>query len=134
MKKLFLKYKEAFLYLFWGAVTTLVNYVVYFLCTDLFLLNYLLSNVLAWIVSVIVAFLSNKALVFRSLSWNKATLFREIWKFLSARLFSVVLEMALLYVFVDLLLFNDGIVKIAAGMLVVLLNYVFSKLFIFKSK
>jgi len=132
MKGLWSKYKELIRYCFWGVITTVVNYGVYFVCTQALQINYLLSNVLSWVVAVIVAFVVNKVFVFSSRSWQWSILFGELWKFVSARIFSGVLETGILYVFVDLLHIPDGIIKILAGVVVVLTNYVISKLFIFK--
>lgn len=132
MKKLFLKHKELISYVFWGAATTGVNYCVYFACTELLRVNYLVSNVIAWVAAVAFAFVVNKLFVFASRSWETGTVLSELWKFVSARILSGVLETALLFVFVTLLRFDDGIIKIAAGIIVIILNYLISKLFIFK--
>ena len=107
---------------------------VYFLCTRLFLINYLASNVISWVAAVAFAFLVNKLFVFASTSWNGKTVFTELWKFVSARILSGALETGILFVFVSLLHMPDGIIKIAAGIIVVILNYIVSKLFIFTKK
>lgn len=132
LKMLILKYKELLSYGFWGVMTTAVNYGVYFLLTQLLQLNYLVSNVISWIAAVAFAFVVNKVFVFNSKSWKMDILFSELWKFVSSRLLSGVLETLLLYILVDLMRFNDGIVKIALGVIVVLLNYVISKLLVFR--
>ena len=132
MRSLFQKYKELIAYVFWGAATTAVNYCVYFLCTQLLQLHYLVSNVLAWVAAVAFAFVVNKLFVFASKSWAGRTVLPELWKFVSARILSGVLETGLLFVFVSLLKLPDGPVKIAVSVLVVLLNYVVSKWLIFK--
>ena len=127
---LFSKYKEQIAYLFWGVATTAVNLGVYFLCTDVFLANYILSNILAWLVSVLFAFLVNKSFVFASKSWETQVVFPELCKFIGARVFSGFLETGILWLGVDLLQLHDGIVKLLVSVLVVILNYIFSKLFI----
>ena len=132
IKNLFIKYKELISYGFWGAATTLVNYGVYFLCTEGLQLHYMLSNGLAWVLAVLFAFVVNKIFVFSSSSWKRETLLGELWKFVSARVFSGVLEAAFLFVFVSVLHFPDGIIKVLVGILVILSNYVISKLFVFK--
>jgi len=129
---LYAKYKEPISYLFWGAATTAVNYIIYFLCTDLFQLHYLGANILAWVGAVLFAFVTNKCFVFDSKSWAVAVVLPELLKFSGARVLSGVLETALLWLFVDLCKFPDGIIKIAISVLTVILNYVFSKLFIFR--
>lgn len=132
MKELFAKYKELISYVFWGAATTAVNYCVYFLCTQVFLVHYLVSNVLAWVAAVAFAFVVNKLFVFASKSWAWRKTFSELWKFVSARILSGVLETGILFLFVELLRLPDGPVKVAAGVLVIILNYAVSKWLIFK--
>ena len=97
-------------------------------------INYLISNVIAWVVAVIFAFVVNKVFVFRSLDWSSKVVFREAWQFTAARVFSGVLETGGLKVFVDWLHFNDAIVKIVAGFVVVVTNYALSKLVIFRKR
>lgn len=132
MKNLFMKYKELISYVFWGAATTAVNYCVYFLCTQLLKIQYLVSNVLSWVAAVAFAFVVNKLFVFASKSWKAGTVLPELWKFVSARILSGVLETGILFLFVSVLGLPDGPVKIAAGVLVILVNYVISKWLIFK--
>ena len=132
MKELFAKYKELISYVFWGAATTAVNYCVYFLCTQLLQIQYLISNVLSWVAAVAFAFVVNKLFVFASKSWKAGTVLPELWKFVSARILSGVMETGILFLFVELLKLPDGPVKIAAGVLVILLNYAVSKWLIFK--
>lgn len=132
MKKLLKKYKELISYVFWGAATTAVNYCVYFLCTQLLQIQYLISNVLSWVAAVAFAFVVNKLFVFASKSWKAGTVLPELWKFVSARILSGVMETGILFLFVELLKLPDGFVKVAAGVLVILLNYVISKWLIFK--
>ena len=121
-------------YHFWGVMTTVVNYAAYFVCTLWLHINYLISNVIAWVVAVIFAFVVNKVFVFRSLDWSSKVVFREAWQFTAARVFSGVLETGGLKVFVDWLHFNDAIVKIVAGFVVVVTNYALSKLVIFRKR
>lgn len=134
MKQRLGRYGELLSYGFWGAATTLVNYAVYFSCEKLLHWNILTSNVLAWAVSVAFAFVVNKTLVFASRSWAGATVFRELWQFVSARLLSGVLETAALVLFVQVLGFDSDAVKIIAGILVILANYALSKWVIFRKK
>ena len=132
MKELFTKYKELISYVFWGAATTAVNYCVYFLCTQLLQIQYLVSNVLSWVAAVAFAFVVNKLFVFASKSWKAGIVLPELWKFVSARILSGVMETGILFLFVSVLSLPDGPVKVAAGVLVILLNYVISKWLIFK--
>lgn len=124
--------KELTAYIFWGAVTTLVNYVVYFVCTKLFVIHYLLSNLIAWFLSVLFAYIVNKVFVFASRDWSGKRLFKEIWQFMAARVFSGAAETGMLWVLVDIMGYQDAIIKIVAGAFVIVVNYVFSKWIIFR--
>lgn len=134
LKSLWQKYKEVLLYLFFGGVTTVVNYGVYVLCGHVFHMDVVPSNIIAWIVAVIVAFVTNKLWVFESKSWNIKTAGKEFGEFVIARLSTLVIETVLLWIFVDKLHVNDLIMKIITNVIVVVLNYIFSKFIIFKGK
>ena len=128
------KYREVISYIFWGVMTTLVNYVVYFICTKALGSEYLISNVIAWFLSVLFAFWVNKVYVFHSYEKDVKTMVREFGTFVSARVLSGVLETGMLALFVETMHFNDSVVKIAASVLVVIINYVLSKLIIFRKQ
>lgn len=131
MRKLWTKYRQLISYLFWGAMTTAVNYAAYFLCTDVFSVHYLWSNIVSWLVAVLFAFVVNKWFVFRSGDWTGKTVAGELIRFAGARVASGAVETGLLWLLVDLCLLPDGPVKIAVSVLTVILNYVTSKLFVF---
>ena len=126
--------REVFMYLLFGALATVVNIATYALCTKLFHIEYLISNIIAWITAVIFAYITNKIFVFESKTSNKKGLVREFISFCLARIATLVIEMLILYVCVDVLKLNDLIIKIIANIVVIILNYIFSKLFIFKKK
>ena len=126
IKELMKKYRELITYVFWGGMTTVVNYIVYFACTKLLGIEYLISNVIAWVVAVIFAFWVNKIYVFQSYGRDKKTMLHEFGTFVSARVLSGVLETGMMALFVS--------VKIIASVLVVIINYVLSKLVIFKKQ
>lgn len=128
------KYRELIQYGFWGVMTTLVNYAVYFACTKLADIDYLISNVIAWGVAVLFAFVVNKVFVFQSKAWSGKALVWEFGSFVSARVLSGVMETGLLWLFVEQMHFSDSLIKIVAGVLVVIINYFFSKLVIFRKK
>lgn len=146
IKDLLVKYKELLLYVFFGAGTTVVNFLAYALFQTLLGESlYLLSNALAWIVAVVFAYITNKLWVFESKSWRPAILWREIPAFLGARVLSFVIEEVGLFVMVDLLKFSafsltlagitlsgSLLAKLLLAVIVVILNYFFSKLVIFK--
>ena len=134
IKHLWVKYKEIILYLFFGGVTTAVNYGAYALCGHVFHMDVVPANIIAWVLGVAVAFVTNKLWVFESKSWKLKIVGRELLEFVLARLLTMVIETVLLWIFVDKLHFNDLIMKILTSIIVVILNYVFSKFIIFRKK
>ena len=128
------KHRELVSYVFWGVMTTIVNYVVYFLLTEGLQVYYLTGNVIAWAISVLFAYFVNKLYVFQSRDWAWRVALRELWQMVASRLFSLGLEMAIMWFFVDTMHFNHLIVKLAANVVVVIVNYVLSKFIIFKKK
>ncbi|MCX4327320.1 MAG: GtrA family protein [Lachnospiraceae bacterium] len=132
--ELYLKYKEVILYLVFGGLTTLVNIVTYAVFAYVFNTDTVTSTAGAWLVSVIFAYITNKIFVFESRTDTFALLFKECASFFGCRLATGIMDIAVMYVSVDLLHFNDIIMKIVSNVLVVVLNYIFSKLFIFKKE
>lgn len=132
--KLIKKYKEVINYLIFGVLTTLVNIVVYEIFTKAFHVDYLVSTVIAWIFSVAFAYVTNKIFVFESKNNTKTEILKEIVSFVGFRLFSGVMDIVFMYITVDVFLFNDSLMKITSNVVVVILNYLFSKLFIFKKR
>ena len=120
------------MYLIFGTLTTAVNIVVYYLFSNIININYLISNAIAWIISVVFAYITNKFFVFNSSYINKDVIIEEFIKFMNCRLISGLSEVVLLFLFVDLLLMNDIVAKLIIGVLVALINFIFSKVFIFK--
>ena len=119
-------------YLFFGALTTLVNYVVYFPLYNWMHFSATLSNILAWAVAVIFAYLTNKPFVFHSNDWSWETVSKECLKFVGCRIGSGALETIIVCVFVDILMYNGNWTKIIVSVLVVILNYISSKWFVFR--
>lgn len=144
---LFQKHKELILYVIFGGLTTLVNYVVYFLCKTVGF-SYSPATVIAWIVAVGFAYIVNRVWVFESKSRGLRAVLREIVLFVGARLLSLALELAVMFVGMDLLgagrwvvslstlsmPLGEFLTKTVAQILVVLSNYVFSKLVIFRKR
>lgn len=128
------RHREMISYLFWGVMTTVVNYVSYILLTEAAHIYYLTSTVIAWTISVLFAYFVNKLFVFQSRSWDWRVALRELWQMVAARLFSLGLEMAIMWFFVDTLRCNHLVIKLAANVVVVVVNYVLSKFIIFKQK
>ena len=132
LSNLYKKNKEIINYLIFGGLTTLVSILTYALFAKIFLINYLISNVLSWIIAVMFAFITNKLYVFESKSKDKKIVFKEITNFFFFRIVSLIIEIIIMYVFVDLLSIDDLITKIIAQIIVILSNYIFSKVFVFK--
>ena len=128
------KYEEVVSYLFFCGLTTLVNYIVYLPCYNILQWSGTLSNAVAWVVAVAFAFVTNKPFVFKSHDWSAKTLFPELTKFVSCRIGSGLLETAIIFVLVDCLNWNGNIIKLLTSVLVVILNYVASKLLVFRNK
>ncbi|HBF6541297.1 TPA: GtrA family protein, partial [Clostridioides difficile] len=120
------------LYLFFGTLTTFVNIISYLFFTRVVSLNFIIANILAWILAVLFAYFTNKFFVFESKVIEIAFLFKEFLSFVSFRLFSGITEMLIMYIMIDLLFINDIIVKVFTNIIVIVLNYVFSKMIIFK--
>lgn len=126
------KHWDIVTYLFFGVLTTIVNYLVYLPVYNLLHLSAAVSNAIAWVVAVAFAYLTNKPFVFHSNDWSRETVLPELGKFVSCRLASGVMETVILLVTVDLLHWNGNIWKLVTSVLVVVLNYIASKLLVFK--
>ena len=122
------KFREIFLYLLFGALTTAVN-IISFYFLDLIDLPTAVSTTLAWLISVIFAFVTNKLFVFES---RKNPLLKELFSFFGCRIFTGVLDILIMLVFVDMFEFNSLLIKVLSNILVIILNFLFSKFFIFK--
>ena len=134
LKKLFAKYYDPIIYLVFGVLTTIVNYLVYLPCYNLLGMSSAVSNVIAWAAAVLFAFLTNKPLVFHSHDWSAEVVLPELAKFIGTRAGSGALETGILFVTVDLLGYNGNILKILLSVLVVILNYIGSKFLVFRKK
>lgn len=131
LKELIIKNKEVLLYLVFGVLTTLVNIFSYHLLAKTMHIDYLISTVLAWILSVLFAYVTNRQFVFQNKSKN---ILKEMISFFGFRLLSGGIDLFNMYFFVDIIKMNDMVVKILSNVLVIILNYVFSKLFVFTKK
>ncbi len=129
---LLLKHREIIVYLVVGVATTLINFAVHFTLGYLTNMSSLIIVFISWIFAVIFAYITNKLWVFKSKSFKKDVLVHEIISFTAARLFSLGIEEIMFLIFVIWLGFGQGVIKIAAGVVVIILNYIFSKLFIFR--
>lgn len=126
------KYYDVLAYLFFGVLTTVVNYIVYLPCYNLLHISAAASNVIAWAAAVIFAYLTNKPFVFKSHDWSRKTVVPELTKFVGSRVLSGALETGIIFLTVDVLLWNGNVMKLLTSVFVVILNYVASKLLVFK--
>lgn len=133
LKELIEKYKEIIKYFIIGVATTALNYIVFALLINFANIEMHTSNIIAWFVGVIFAYITNKLFVFESKSFKFNVLGKEILSFGTARILSLVLEEIILYVFVNLLNMNQLIIKLIANVIVIIVNYVLSKFIIFKN-
>ena len=134
LKALCIKYKEVLLYLIFGGLTTVVSLASFWLCTYPLGINVLISNVISWICAVTFAYFTNAKWVFEAKPATHAEVFRQFVSFYAGRLATLGVEELIFLVFVTLLHGNEMIVKIIAQVVVVVLNYVVSKLFVFQKK
>ena len=132
MKTLMTRYRDVIVYLVFGVLTTAVNYIVYLPCYNVLGLSGSASNAIAWVVAVAFAYLTNKPFVFQSHDWSAKTVIPELTKFLGCRIGSGVLETAIIFLTVDWLGWNGNVMKLLTSVLVVVLNYIGSKLLVFK--
>ena len=138
MKELIKKFwnKEVLMYLIFGVLTTIVSLAIYYALTYTVLdannsIQLQIANVISWVGGVIFAYVTNRKYVFESKNKNKVA---EAGKFVSARLVTLLMDMAIMFVGVTLLKGNDKILKIISQIVVIVSNYVFSKLLVFKKE
>lgn len=137
MKKiieLYKKYEEIINYLIVGVMTTFVSLLAYYICVYTFLnprisLQLQIANVISWIVGVSFAYITNRTFVFKSK--NKSIL-REASTFVSSRILTLLLDMLVMFILVTIFMYNDKISKLISQVLVIILNYILSKIFVFK--
>lgn len=132
IKELFIKYKEKILYLVFGGFTTVVCMACIWIFESQFNITGVAARVPSDIIAIIFAYITNKIWVFESKCKNIKELGREILSFFSARAFTLILSSVLVLIFVDWLGLNNMIVNLVATVVTIVLNYIFSKLFIFK--
>ena len=134
IKELIKKYKFIILYGIFGILTTVINIGVDGLLYSFLGISNVISNVVAWIASVLFAFITNKLWVFESKSFDFKLLIKELGSFTACRVATGVLDLGIMFVGVDLLKGPAIILKIASNIIVIILNYVMSKIFVFKKK
>ncbi len=140
IKKLFVKYKELVMYGIFGVLTTLINWIAYSIFMEGCGFPLMVSNILSWFVAVLFAFVTNKLWVFESKTWKMDIVWKECLKFFGARIatgvFEIVMVPLLVWLGVNQEIFGvEGfLAKMIVTIGVIILNYVFSKLFVFQKK
>lgn len=149
LKEIYVRHREIIVYFIFGVLTTAVNLLTFYVLEIMFGTekSYLYNNLIAWVVGVLFAYITNKLIVFESKSWAPSVVLKESAEFVGARLFSLGVEEAGLWFFVELLSFGTlsmkilgfnltggFIAKVILAVIVVILNYLFSKFIIFKNK
>lgn len=127
------KYQSIIKYLIFGVLTTVVNIISYYICYEIVGISNIVSTIISWLIAVLFAFITNKLFVFDSKKWDKNSV-KEIINFFSFRVATGVVEVLMMYVFVDLLSFNGTVMKLITNIIVIILNYIASKIFVFKKR
>lgn len=134
IRALYVKYRELIVYVLCGGLTTLIDFGVYKLLTDLFFIDVVPSNIVALSAAVIFAFLVNKIFVFDDRRSSAMIVLTQFVNFASMRAVSGGLSTFVLWLFTKRYGFNDMLIKVLTAIVVIILNYIFSKLIIFKNK
>ena len=134
IRELIQKHWDILSYLFFGGLTTVVNYLVYFPLYNWLQLSATVSNAVAWVFAVAFAYLTNKPFVFKSFDWSAKTVIPELTKFVGCRIGSGAMETILLLLCVDWLKWDGNLMKILTSIIVVIINYIASKLLVFRKK
>lgn len=134
VRKLIEKHWSLLSYLFFGGLTTAVNFLVYFPLYNWLACSATVSNVIAWLFAVAFAYMTNKPFVFKSRDWSKETVIPELVKFVGCRVGSGVLETVIIWLTVDVLFWNGNLMKVIISIFVVLINYAGSKWLVFNNK
>ena len=133
LKKLYDKYEEVIAYLFWGVLTTAVNVLIFSRLHLFTNMNYMVNNFIAWVISVLFAYITNKAYVFHSPSKSFLSDLKEMSSFFGGRVATLVIEWILLWIGISLMHQNQILVKIFENVVVIILNYFWSKWAVFKN-
>ncbi|MBO5472236.1 MAG: GtrA family protein [Lachnospiraceae bacterium] len=128
------KHEEGINYLIFGFLAFVLNYVLYWVFESLMNLHYMAATALSWVLTVVFAYWTNRTFVFKSQNRELQSVGREFISFIGARVATEVLELVLMYVMVDCMHGNEYVAKLIGQTLVILTNYVLSKIWIFKDK
>lgn len=130
--KLMEKYRELFVYLIVGVLTTIVSLLSYYIFAYTMQMHYLVSNLLSWVCAVVFAYFTNKVWVFQNYDFALTNVVKEVLSFIGSRIATLGVDMLIMFVMVDMLSLQDMIAKITVQVVVTILNYVLSKFLVFK--
>lgn len=133
IKDLFKKYRGVILYLVFGVMTTLINVLAYDIAYKKLGINNVVSTIIAWVVAVSFAFITNKLFVFGSKKKNMDAL-KEAVSFITCRIATGVVEVGMMWAFVDLLRFDGTVMKLVTNIVIIVINYIASKFFVFRGE
>ena len=125
--------KQIVVYIIFGVLTTIINIAIYQMLVTLNV-TYVLSTIIANIMSIAFAFVTNKQYVFNSREWKLTIALSELLRFFASRTVSFVIDVLLMIILVELSSINDFVAKCIINIIVIVLNYVFSKFLVFKQK
>lgn len=129
---LYYKYKMVLMYLFFGGLSFFLNLGLFALLDGVCHIHELIANVICWIACVLFQFVTNRLWVFDGRTESTGALVKQMTSFFGGRVFTLLVEEAIIFVFITWLGFNDMIVKLIAQIVVIVLNYVISKWFVFR--
>ena len=128
------KHKEILLYLFFGGLSFLVSIGTFSFCIYVLRMSELTGNVWSWVFAVLFAYITNRTWVFQNKAAGRRGIFREIYMFFSGRIFTLAVEELIIYVFITRLGFHAILIKTAAQIIVIVLNYIISKVLVFRKR
>lgn len=132
LKRLMKKYEEIIMYIVVGICTMIVSLVSYFIMANTLQIYYQVANIISWVLAVAFAYVTNKKYVFKSPYINVKETGKEVISFVSSRVASLMAEILSMFFFVQIFQIDDNIVKLMNQVLVTVLNYIFSKFWVFR--
>lgn len=130
-KPFYLAHKEVLLYVLFGGLTTVISILSFTLAYEFCVINEHIANIMSWILAVTFAFITNRTWVFKGSADNNATVFKQALSFYAGRVFTLLVEEVVVFVFITWLGFSALLVKVATQAIVLILNYVISKYYVF---
>lgn len=128
----YMKYRSLVRYVFWGGMTTLINIVSFWLFVDALKMNYQFANVISWFITVLAVYFTNKVWVFESEYSTIARFAKELLMFFASRIITLGIDVLVLFIGIQILHGNNLVIKIIDNVIVIIVNYIFSKYIIFK--